>query len=139
MYDDEAGHLLEHLAEIVARSHRSHRDIERAIGVGHGWLRLLFKGQTELKVRHIVDIAAVLGFEPGEFFREVYPAVTGRAMAQVKAKAVDLPEVTGQKPPLSAAARLMVRDIVREELAKLGIQPPQVPQLKEESGEEPEP
>ena len=139
MYKDEAGRLLEHLAEIVARSNRSHRDIERAIGVGHGWLRLVFKGETELKVRHIVDVASVLGFTPGEFFREVYPDVKGRALEQVKARAVDLPEVTGQKPPLSAAARLMVRDIVREELAKLGIQAPQVPPGDKESEPEPEP
>jgi hypothetical protein len=127
MYKDEAGRLLEHLAEIVARSNRSQRDIERAIGVGHGWLRLVFKGETELKIRHIIDIAAVVGFTPGDFFREVYPDVKGQALAQVKAKAVDLPEVKGQRQPLSAAARLQVRDIVREELVKLGIRPHQAP------------
>jgi hypothetical protein len=135
MYDDESGRLLEHLAEIVARSHRSHRDIERAVGVGHGWLRLLFRGETELKVRHIVDLADLLGFTPGEFFREVFPDAKGQALEQVKAKAVALPEVKGQRAPLSAAARLVVRDIVHEELAKLGIQAPAVPG----SEEDPEP
>jgi len=127
MYEDDAGRLLEHLAEIVARSNRSQRDIERVIGVGHGWLRLVFKGETELKVRHIIDIATVVGFTPGDFFREVYPDAKGQALAQVKAKAVDLPEVKSQRQPLSAAARLQVRDIVREELAKLGIRPHQAP------------
>jgi transcriptional regulator with XRE-family HTH domain len=119
--EEEEARLLELLAEIVARSNRSQREIERALGTAHGWLRLLFKGRTELKVRHILALGPLLGFTPGEFFREAYPDTTTSALEQVKAKAVELPPLKGRRNKLSAAMRLEVRDIVREELGKIGV------------------
>src|SRR5712691_11403860 len=98
--DAEEGRLLELLAEIVARSNRSQREIERALGTGHGWLRLLFKGRTELKVRHIIALGPLLGFTPGEFFREAYPDATTSALERVKAKAVVLPPLKGHRTKL---------------------------------------
>src|SRR5262249_994173 len=97
------------------------REIERALGTGHGWLRLLFKGRTELKVRHILALGPLLGFSPGEFFREAYPDATPSALERVKAKAVVLPPLKGRRTKLSAAARLAAREIAREELEKIGI------------------
>ena|SRR5436305_2358596 len=119
--EDEEGRLLELLAEIVARSNRSQREIERALGTGHGWLRLLFRGKTELKIRHIVALGPLLGFTPGEFFREAYPETAHSALEKVKAQAVVLPPLKGRRTKLSPAARLEVRDIVREEMEKIGI------------------
>jgi hypothetical protein len=69
MYEEEPARPLELLAELVARSGHTQREVERALGVGHGWLRLLFAGKSELKVRHILDLAELLGFTSGQFFR----------------------------------------------------------------------
>ena len=45
MHEEETARLLELLAELVTRSGRTQREVERALGVGHGWLRLLFAGR----------------------------------------------------------------------------------------------
>ena len=129
--EDEEGRLLELLAEIVARSNRSQRELERALGTGHGWLRLLFRGKTELKIRHIVLLGPLLGFTPGEFFREAYPEPTRSALERVKAQALALPPVKGRRTKLSPTARLEVREIVREEMEKIGISRKSFPEPEE--------
>ncbi len=99
MHEEETARLLELLAELVARSGRTQREVERALGVGHGWLRLLFAGRSEVKVRHILDLAALLGFTPGQFFRQAYPDVQGTASAQVRREINDIlpPKLRGRQ------------------------------------------
>ena len=123
MYEQEPARLLELLAELVARSGRTQREVERALGVGHGWLRLLFAGKSELKVRHILDLAALLGFTPGQFFRQAYPEVPGTAVDQVRREVNDILPPKLRRRQLNSQARLEVRDIFREELWKLGLLP----------------
>jgi len=123
MYEQEPPRLLELLAELVARSGRTQREVERALGVGHGWLRLLFAGKSELKVRHILDLAALLGFTPGQFFRQAYPEVPGTAVQQVRRNVNDILPPKLRRRQLNSQARLEVRDIFREELEKLGFGP----------------
>jgi transcriptional regulator with XRE-family HTH domain len=123
MYEQEPARLLELLAELVARSGRTQREVERALGVGHGWLRLLFAGKSELKVRHILDLAALLGFTPGQFFRQAYPEVQGTAVEQVRRNVNDILPPKLRRRQLNSQARLEVRDIFREELGKLGLVP----------------
>ncbi len=124
MREQELGRLLELLAELVARSGRTQREIERALGVGHGWLRLLLAGKSELKVRHILDLSEFLGFSPGEFFRQAYPEAKGGAAEPVRRSLDDILPPKLRRRQLNAQARLEVRDIFHEELAKLGLLPP---------------
>ncbi len=123
MYEQEPARLLELLAELVARSGRTQREVERALGVGHGWLRLLFAGKSELKVRHILDLAALLDFTPGQFFRQAYPEVQGTAVDQVRRNVNEILPPKLRRRQLNSQARLEVRDIFKEELEKLGFVP----------------
>ena len=138
MYEQETPRLLELLAELVARSGRTQREVERALGVGHGWLRLLFAGKSELKVRHILDLAALLGFTPGQFFRQAYPEVQGTAVEQVRKNVNDILPPKLRRRQLNSQARLEVRDIFREELEKLGFVPQKRDVAEVAGGEEAE-
>jgi hypothetical protein len=126
--DPEAERLLLLLAELVDRSGRSQRDIERGIGVGHGWLRHVFKRETDLKVQHILQLGKFLGFSPGQFFRQAYPMVdAGDVLDQVRPAIEDVYPPRRGKGQLTPVARREVRLIFREELAKLGLLPAEPP------------
>jgi hypothetical protein len=127
MYEEEPGRLLALLAELVARSGRPLRDIERSLGVGHGWLRLLLAGKMEIKVRHICDLAQELGFTPGVFFRQAYPEAAGSVLDQVRKEVSDILPPRMRRRQLNSKARSEVREIFREELTKLRLLPAGVP------------
>jgi len=123
MYEEQPARVLALLAELVVRSGPTQRDIERSLGVGHGWLRLLFSGKSELRVRHIFELAGLLGFTPGQFFRQLYPDVEGTASEQVRKNFNDILPPKLRRRQLNSQARLEVRDIFHEELRKLGLLP----------------
>ena len=127
MYEEEPGRLLALLAELVARSGRPLREIERSLGVGHGWLRLLLAGRMEIKVRHICDLARELGFTPGEFFRQAYPDATRSVLDQVRKDVNEILPPKLRRRQLNSKARVEVREIFREELAKLDLLPAGAP------------
>jgi len=124
MRDEEPTRLLQLLAEVVARSGRTQRDIERGLGVGHGWLRNIFKGATDLKVQHILDLGRLLGFTPAQFFRQAYPLDEGSILDQVRPEIEDIFPSKKQRGQLTAIAQQQVRSIFRDELARYGILPP---------------
>lgn len=70
--DPRSLRLLELVREEVRRSGRSLRDIERELDLGHGTLGNIFRGRTELRLRHVVMLARALHFEPGDLLREAY-------------------------------------------------------------------
>jgi transcriptional regulator with XRE-family HTH domain len=121
--DEELRRLLVLLAEIVSRSGRTQREIEVEMGVSHGWLHKVFKGETDLKVRHILDLGRFLGFRPGQFFRQAYPTEGGNVLDQIQPAIEDIFPLKRSRGDLTARARQQVRTIFREELAKLGLLP----------------
>lgn len=72
-HKDESNRLLELLEQAVHQSRRSRREIERALGLGQGYLGSLFKGRIELKVWHVFTLARELGVEPISLFLQVAP------------------------------------------------------------------
>jgi hypothetical protein len=70
--DPRSHRLLELVRERVRQSGRSHRDLERELGLGHGTLGNIFRGRTELRLRHVSMLGRVLGFEPGELLNIAY-------------------------------------------------------------------
>lgn len=70
--DPRTRRLLELVLERVRRSGRSHRDIERELDLGHGTLGNLFRGRTELRLRHIDMLSKVLNFETADLLLQVY-------------------------------------------------------------------
>jgi hypothetical protein len=70
--DQRSRRLLELVRERVRQSGRSHRDLERELDLGHGTLGNIFRGRTELRLRHVAMLGRVLGFEPVELLNEAY-------------------------------------------------------------------
>lgn len=64
--------LLDVLQEKVRLSRRSHRELERELGLGHGTIGSLFRGRTELRFRHLTMLGRVLGIDPVEILLEAY-------------------------------------------------------------------
>lgn len=70
--DPRSLRLLELVWEEVRQSGRSLRDIERELDLGHGTLGNIFRGRTELRLRHLTMLARALRFEPGDLLKEAY-------------------------------------------------------------------
>ncbi len=51
----------------------TNRQIETGMGWSHGYLSRIFSGNIELRVEHVIEIAALLGLKPAEFFDLTYP------------------------------------------------------------------
>jgi hypothetical protein len=51
----------------------TNRLIESEMGWSHGYLSRIFSGTIELRVEHVLEIAALLGLKPAEFFDLAYP------------------------------------------------------------------
>jgi hypothetical protein len=51
----------------------TNREVETRMGWSHGYLSRIFSGTIELRVEHVVEIVAILGLTPAEFFNLAYP------------------------------------------------------------------
>jgi transcriptional regulator with XRE-family HTH domain len=56
----------------IHRTGRSQRSLERELGWAHGSLGRVLAGKTEVSLRHVEELAAVLGTGPLELLREFY-------------------------------------------------------------------
>ena len=70
--DAEIGRLTDLLQGYMRFKHRTVRDVERDLGWGRGTLNRIFSGRSELKLRHILEVAATLDLTPEEFFHMSY-------------------------------------------------------------------
>lgn len=70
--NSESLRLLELLREKVRLSRRSQRELERELNLGHGTIGNLFRGRTELRLRHVAMLGRALGFDPVELLLEAY-------------------------------------------------------------------
>ena len=70
--DPRSRRLLDLVRERVRLSGRSHRELERELDLGHGTLGNIFRGRTELRLRHVAMLGKVLGFEPVDLLTEAY-------------------------------------------------------------------
>jgi len=113
MPDAEIKRLVDLIEGEVHRSRRSRRDLERALGLSHGYLGHIFSGRTELKVRHILMLAQEVGFDPTALFN----MALGREPAGAAAAAPAPPPLTEER------VREIARETMREELMRL-VQPP---------------
>ena len=119
MHDRDMRELLTFLRQCVEASRKPSSEIEEACGLGHGRLKMLLAGTLELRVRHLLGLARLLGVPPADFF------VLGCTAAQ-KAATHPLAEYLGPayRRKLAATAapqdtpelRELVRAIVREEM-----------------------
>ncbi len=64
--------LRDYLNQKVAELNRSQRSLERELGWGHGALHLVLRGKVEITLRHIEELAPVLGTTPLELLSNAY-------------------------------------------------------------------
>ena len=105
------------LRELVRMVRMPVRDLERMLGIGHGKLERLLNGELEIRLRHVLAIAEVLGVSPGDLLMVGCAEATRRARSRV----VDwLPHLAKQNGgPLPATREElaeMIREILHEEL-----------------------
>jgi hypothetical protein len=118
------------LREAIAATRMTTREAEEALGMAHGSLEGVLKGKLELRVRHILSLAAILRVSPADFFTLGCPTANDAAQNEL---------LEWLSPPwrraLKAAAPAakssdladLVRATIREELAqaRLGVNGPE--------------
>jgi len=119
---DDLRSLRDLLREAIVATRLTSREVEDALGIGHGKLERLLNGKLEIRVRHILALAAILKVSPGDFFILGCPGAVEAAQHEL---------VEWLSPPARRRAAKAVRagsteDIanlvritVREELARL--------------------
>lgn len=83
MVDQDLKELRQLLREAVDASRMYTRDIEAAIGVGHGNLERLLNGILELRVRHLLAFARLLSIPPAELLELGCRAATQTAQRRL--------------------------------------------------------
>ena len=127
---EDVRRILDLMDAAVQGSGRSQREIERALGLGQGYLSSLFSERIELKVRHVYMLAKELGLDPLSFFLQASPPKDPRwLLRQIEAsfEKTDLARSVGAvaRPPLTREEiEQLIRKTLREELARIGVEPP---------------
>jgi transcriptional regulator with XRE-family HTH domain len=132
---EDLRHLRAVLRQAVSACGLSARDIERAVGIGHGNLERILDGRNDLRVRHLLGLARVLKIPPQDFLELGIPQPEGgtryrlrdwimpREMAPPNAakkdgSGDDIAKLVREAVQQTLAAELKetIRDVVREEL-----------------------
>lgn len=121
MVDQDLKELRRLLRDAVESSRMYVRDIEAAIGVGHGNLERLLNGTLELRVRHLLAFARLLKIPPAEFLELGCPGATQTAQRRLvdwlgPERSQGLAGASGM-PATSEGLAELIRAVVREELA----------------------
>lgn len=107
MSEHEVERLLQLSKTVMRMLGVTNRELSRRLGINPSHLSRILNGQLELKVEHLLNIAAALGLQPDEFFRLAYPART--------------------EPPTESAQ--VLRGLLPEAGAALSTQPPRAATL----------
>lgn len=76
---DAEERLLKALKERLQADGRSVRGIETELGLGHGTLGHVLRGQSELRFHHLERLGAILGFTVPEIVAEAYEETSDKA------------------------------------------------------------
>lgn len=124
MSDSDLRRLRALVREALPTYHGAGRALEDALGIGHGNLSHLLDGRLELRVRHLLAIARMLGVPPHQFLELGCPEATDSARRDLTDfVAMSLPVERKVAMQAKKAVELdeRIRKIVREELeARLG-------------------
>ena len=125
MADKDLRRLRQLLEEAVRASRTPIREMERSLGLGHGSLYRLFDGSLDLRVRHLLALAELLGVPPTDFLEIGCPD----AMSGAKRRLTDWIGHSGQAAKPKAASlsldqlKELIRSTVQEELEQQSATP----------------
>jgi hypothetical protein len=115
--DKDLRRLSSLIRESLAQTSLTTRALEEELGIGHGNLAHLLSGQLELKLRHLLSVARLLGVPPHRLVELGCPEALGGATRDVT-DLVETPPTAGGIGHLSLEAlNGRIREIVREEIA----------------------
>jgi len=77
---EESRRIVQRLRWSVVLSELTQREIETRIGFSKGYLSSLLGGAVEIKLWQLLAILDAVGFEAGDFFAELYPRRSTRAL-----------------------------------------------------------
>jgi hypothetical protein len=66
--------LTEVLKILLRFSKVRNRDIEKQLGFSGGYMSRLLSGKIDIKISHVLDLAAILDMQPHELFAIAFPA-----------------------------------------------------------------
>lgn len=72
------------LRQAISASRLSGRDVETAMGCGHGSLERILDGRNEIRVRHILGLARLLKVPPQDFLELGVPQPEGGARYRLR-------------------------------------------------------
>lgn len=119
MSDNDLRTLRALVREALPTYHGAGRALEEALGIGHGNLSHLLDGRLELRVRHLLAIAKMLGVPPHQFLELGCPETTDAARRDLTDfVSMSLPPERKVAMQARQAVELdnRVRKIVREEM-----------------------
>ena len=119
MADKDLQQLRQVLREAVRASNMPVREMERQLGIGHGAIYRMLDGELDLRVRHLLALADLLGVPPTDFFELGCPDAMSRATRRLTDW---IGQPSGRTALHSAASpsldelKELIRSTVREEL-----------------------
>ncbi|HEY0553133.1 MAG TPA: helix-turn-helix transcriptional regulator [Thermoanaerobaculia bacterium] len=128
MSERDLAQLRQVLREAVRASRLGVREIERRLEIGHGSLSRMLDGTLDLRVRHLLALANLLGVPPGDFLEIGCPEVGERAQRRLS-DWIGAPSRTRAAEPTAASLSVtalteLIRGAVREEISKHEISQP---------------
>jgi hypothetical protein len=120
MSDKDLQQLRQVLREAVSASRMPIREMERRLGVGHGSVYRMLDGDLDLRVRHLLAFADLLGVPPADFLEAGCPDAARGAKRRL-ADWIGAPSQTAAAGPAVSSLSLdalknLIRDTVREEI-----------------------
>lgn len=122
MSDRDLQQLRQVLRQAVDASRMPIREMERRLGVGHGSLYRMLDGDLDLRVRHLLALAELLGVPPADFLETGCPDAARGAKRRL-ADWIGGASQTSAAGPAAASLSLdalkdLIRETVREEIEK---------------------
>jgi hypothetical protein len=90
------------------------RDFEHRIGMGSGTLTRIFRGEIDLKFRHVFDVLDGLGVSHEEFFRLAYKDSPTRS----ELLAQEMMKLLGNQMPVRPSAQLQEGKLAAEPITE---------------------
>jgi hypothetical protein len=109
------------LAMALAHLPASPRQIEDALGIGHGTLPRLLDGRIDFKLKHLVLLCQLLKIHPAELLQRGLP--NWEATRRIDDWLPPDQRKAAPPPALSAEILEAIRTTVREEISRAGVTP----------------
>ena len=121
MSDKDLLQLRRVLGEAVRATRMPVREMERQLGIGHGNLYRILDGSLDLRVRHLIALADLLGVPPTDFLELGCPAAVERAKRRLSDWIGASSRERTAGPAIASLSldelKELIRGAVREEMA----------------------